>query len=584
MMSLVFTLITTAFFAPSAWCQSQMTTIGLKPPIADEQNPHALVFRERDKDSDGILSVSEYITGAGRDRKTLHREFKVFDADADGRMSLNEFLTVPVGQPENQRGVIDDPVIQLAARRQGELMKLWEKWDIDRDSLLNKPEFESAKIGLLVPGLQSAGFTKWDQDVDGMISRDDVTRTLEVAYGVRTAGGALLRNNAGLVIDYITFSRLKIGDDGMVSKADYFAALGPVEDKESWLNSIDTNRDGRFDFAEYSTGSHRTDPVSMFLNCDKDLDGLLSLQELDPLPDHWREMARFSFKGFDENQDGAISLREYQFMPHCNLLAPWTEAVDPDHDGKLQELRFSSDIFLSALAAEYFNRLDGDGDKAVSLDEFRFVTNFRPKKLIEGWGISEDPTAATKIEVKDGVLSITTPAILVDNYPPGIVNAPRVTREASGDFTAEVKVEHLDEALPNSVFKTIGNFPAYHAATLLIRLDDQNCIRFERVSMHRGTTLSTLCVLQIWENGDTTQYKSESVKDTATILRLERKGAILRSSFSQDDGKTWTQMPNSELKTLAGKVHVGLSMTNNTDPGSVVKFKDFKLVPVNASP
>ena len=583
MMSLVVTLIMTAFFAPSAWCQSQMPTIRLKPPIADEQNPHTLVFRERDKDSDGILNVSEYITGAGRDRKTLHREFKVFDADADGRMSLNEFLTVPVGQPENQRGVIDDPVIQLAARRQGELMKLWEKWDTDRDGLLDKPEFESAKIGLLVPGLQSAGFTKWDQDVDGMISRDDVTRTLEVAYGVRTAGGALLRNNAGLVIDYITFSRLKIGDDGMVSKADYYAALGSIEDKESWMNSIDTNRDGRFDFAEYSTGSHRTDPVSMFLNLDKDLDGLLSLQELDPLPEHWREMARFSFKGFDENHDGAISLREYQFMPHSNLLAPWTEAVDSDHDGKLQELRFSPEIFLSALAAEYFNGLDGDGDKAVSLDEFRFVTNFRPKKVVEGWGISEDPTAATKIEVKDGVLSITTPAILVDNYPPGIVNAPRVTREASGDFTAEIKVEHLDEALPNSVFKTL-NFAAYHAATLLIRLDDQNCVRFERVSMHRGTTLSTLCVLQIWENGVTTQYQSESVEDTPTILRLERKGAVLRSSFSQDDGKTWTQMPDSELKTLSGKVHVGLSMTNNTDPGSVVKFKAFKLVPADASP
>ena len=182
MISLVFTVITTAFIAPSAWCQSQLPTIGLKSPIADEQNPHALVFRERDKDSDGILSVNEYITGAGRDRKTLHREFKVFDADADGRMSLNEFLTVPVGQPENQRGVIDDPVIQLAAKRQGELMKLWEKWDTNKDGLLDKPEFESAKLGLMVPGLESAGFTKWDQDVDGMISRDDVTRTLEVAY------------------------------------------------------------------------------------------------------------------------------------------------------------------------------------------------------------------------------------------------------------------------------------------------------------------------------------------------------------------------------------------------------------------
>ena len=380
----LFMVITAAFFAQPAWCQLQLPTIGLKSPIDNEQNPCVLVFRERDTDRDGMLSENEYVIGAGRERKMVRREFKVFDANADGRMNLNEFLTVPVGQSENQRGVIDDPVIQLAAKRLGELMKPWEKWDADRDGMLDKREFESARIGSLVPGLQSAGFSKWDQDVDGWISREDVARTLEVAYGVRTAGGALLRNNAGLVVDYITFSRLKMSDDGMVSKADYFAALGPIDNKEFWLNSIDRNQDSRFDFAEYSTGNHRTDPVATFLNLDKDLDGLLSLKELDPLPDHWREMATFSFKGFDENQDGAISLREYQLMPQCNLLAPWTEAVDPDHDGKLLQLRFSSEIFLSALAAEYFQRLDINGDHALSHDEFKFSFNFRPLKVIEG--------------------------------------------------------------------------------------------------------------------------------------------------------------------------------------------------------
>lgn len=314
----------------------------------------------------------------------MQREFKVFDANADGRMDLNEFLTVPAGQPENQRGVIDDPVVQLAAKRLTALMTPWEKWDADKNGALDKREFESARIGRLVPGLQSAGFTKWDQDVDGKVSRNDAARTLEIAYGVRTAGGAMLRNNSGLVIGFITFSRLKIGDDGMVSKADYFAALGSIDNKEFWLNSIDRNQDGRFDFAEYTTGNHRTDPVGTFLNCDKDLDGLLSLKELDPLPEHWREMATFSFKGFDEDHDGAISLREYQLMPQCNLLAPWTEAVDPDHDGRLLQLRFSPEIFLSALAAEYFQRLDVNRDKALSLDEFKFSSNFRPFKVIEG--------------------------------------------------------------------------------------------------------------------------------------------------------------------------------------------------------
>ncbi len=222
--------------------------------------------------------------------------------------------------------------------------------------------------------------------------------------------------------------------------------------------------------------------------------------------------------------------------------------------------------------------------KDLQIAAEKFVSSFNLVKVIEGWGDFEDPTGATKIEVRDGVLSITTPAILTDNYPPGAVNAPRVTQEVSGDFTADVKVLHLDEAKPNSVFKSIGDFPAYHAATLLIRLDDKNCVRFERVSMHRDTTLSTLCVLQMWENTASTMYESVPVDDTVTNLRVERIGAVLRSSYSQDNGKTWTRMGDCKLKALAGKVSVGLSMTNNTDPGSVVRFRDFQIIRRNTSP
>lgn len=174
-------------------------------------------------------------------------------------------------------------------------------------------------------------------------------------------------------------------DDGMVFKEDYFEALGATEDKDRWMKSIDKNHDGRFDFAEFSTGNHRTDPVAMFLNLDTDLDGLLSLREMESLPEWWRQMAKFSFKGFADDHDGAISLREYQLMPHSNLLAAWTEVVDQDHDGKLTALRVGSGIYLSALAAEYFRRLNVDRDHALSLNEFQFVSNFRPIRTIEGW-------------------------------------------------------------------------------------------------------------------------------------------------------------------------------------------------------
>ncbi len=221
--------------------------------------------------------------------------------------------------------------------------------------------------------------------------------------------------------------------------------------------------------------------------------------------------------------------------------------------------------------------------KDVQIAAEKIASNFNTVKTIEGWGDAEDPTGATRIELKDGVLSITTPAILVDNYPQGAFNAPRVMQEVSGDFTAEVTVLHLDEAKPDSVFKWIGNFPAYHAATLLIRLDDKNCIRLEQASMHRESILSNLCNLQMWDNTAPTKFESVPIEDTATILRVERKGAVLRSSFSQDDGKTWTKMGDCKLNALAGKVSVGVSMTNNTDPGSVVRFREFKIIQRNGS-
>jgi dipeptidyl aminopeptidase/acylaminoacyl peptidase len=164
----------------------------------------------------------------------------------------------------------------------------------------------------------------------------------------------------------------------MVSKADYFEALGGAENKEGWFSSIDKNLDGQFDFAEFAQGDHRTDPVQTFLNLDTDLNGVLSRAEIDTLPSDWKKMASFAFTGFDGNHDGAISLSEYQLMPHCNLLASWMSAVDTNDDGLLLQFRLLPGIPLAALSAEYFQRLDLDHDKALSLNEFSFVTNYRP--------------------------------------------------------------------------------------------------------------------------------------------------------------------------------------------------------------
>ena len=345
--------------------------------INPEANPLAAEFHLRDKDGDGALTEDEYVAGGGPEKGALRRNFIVFDADGDHRMSLNEFFTVPSGQPDDQRGVIPDPIVMLSKSKLQAITDDWKVWDLDGDSALAKDEFSKSIIGSRVAGLDATTFEEWDLDHDSKLTPAEAERVLEIAFGVRIPTGEPVRFASGRVVDWIMFRGLKKNDNGLVSREQYLAALGTsVTDPESWYRSIDQNGDGEFDFLEFSHGNHRTDPVGTFLHLDIDLNGRLSREELGALPDGWRMMALQCFRGFDDDKDDALSLREYQFMPHCNLLANWQSAVDAIQDGLLDsnEFRFMTGIPLAALSAEYFRRFDTNEDKSLSLDEWTFST------------------------------------------------------------------------------------------------------------------------------------------------------------------------------------------------------------------
>ncbi len=198
---------------------------------------------------------------------------------------------------------------------------------------------------------------------------------------------------------------------------------------------------------------------------------------------------------------------------------------------------------------------------------------------IKGWGRKEDPAGGTTIELQGTTLVMTTPDIYVDNYPPGKVNAPRVMQEVFGDFSIEVTVTHLDPSQPNSVLKSLGSFPtAYHAGALLVRTNEKNFIRFEKGSKNTRGDHATTCELQVWENGKRMLYVPEDIEDVVVHLRLERRDEMLLSSFSKDEGKTWKELPPYQLDKLKGAVQVGVSLTNNTEPGCTVKFQDLKVI------
>lgn len=258
--------------------------------------------------------------------------------------------------------------------------------------------------------------------------------------------------------------------------------------------------------------------------------------------------------------------------------------LDTDQDGQLTLAEFSGDRKDKG-AKKWFERRDANRDGFVSLGEFVPTSVPQPAsqaaasiRFIPGWGVSEDPAGESTLELQGTTLVITTPDAYVDNYPPGKVNAPRVLQEVVGDFTAEVKVTHLDPSKPDSVLKSLGSFPtAYHAGTLLVRMNDKNFIRFEKGSKDTKGVHATTCELQVWENGKRTRYVPEDIEDVAVSLRLERRGDLLLSSFSKDEGKTWKELPQHKLEKLTGTINVGVSVTNNTEPGCTVKFQDLKV-------
>lgn len=359
-------------------CLAQASEKKAAEETDDPTNPLIPEFRRCDTDKDGLLTEAEYFRRISFSLQDAHREFVVFDANGDARISLNEFLTVPIGQPDEHRGTITDPVIILSTAKLADLTRSWKLWDRNKDDLISGTEFAVATLASHVPGLEATQFADWDINHDGHLSREEIARVLDIAYGVCVPDGTMLRCRAGRVVDWNTYLRLKKDPNGIVTRNDYFQALGPsVPNPEEWLRGIDKNHDGRFDFVEFSTGSHRTDPVGTFLNLDVDLNGKVSRTELKTLPAGWRQMALVGLRAFDDNADGELSLREYQLMPHSNLVAAWTSANDTDNDGMLSvdEFQFQKGVPLVAITREYFRRLDLNANQHLTLDEWLFQTN-----------------------------------------------------------------------------------------------------------------------------------------------------------------------------------------------------------------
>ncbi|HWL10386.1 MAG TPA: EF-hand domain-containing protein [Planctomicrobium sp.] len=344
----------------------------------DAKPATARSFTDFDVDKDGTLSLEEWVAQHPKnDHPRVTRDFRVVDWNQDGVLSEPEWnvlrsLTTNV----SKRGTVPDPITDLAQEQIERFRKTWQQWDTNGDGVLNAGEFEAAKPHGAIPGLDQTAWKSWDLDNNGTLDLDEAIRVLEVAYGVRSRDGILLRRPNGLVFSLSTFRYYDVDQDGAITGPDWQHRRNVSAGAAAWeIAKYDKNKDGRLSLEE-SWDLVTRDTLKNFLTADTNLDGLLSPYELlVTVPEFQKTLSRLVFPGFDRDGDGRLNFEEYRLSPLANYDEYWhISRTDRDADGllSLEEFGWGREIESVAITALMFAGLDLTGDGKLNSEEFSF--------------------------------------------------------------------------------------------------------------------------------------------------------------------------------------------------------------------
>jgi Tol biopolymer transport system component/Ca2+-binding EF-hand superfamily protein len=342
-------------------------------------------FAARDADGSGSLSVEELVRHAPKGEAAIaKRDFRLVDLDRNGALSLEEFRNIPYLVPPAERGAFPDPVMSLVEQHFRDSQRAWEQFDADGDGKLSLNEFRPATADFLPPPvvtfrIWAAAWRQLDGDRDGLATRDEWRTFLEVWYGVRRPQGELLRPPSGIVPNWMHFKYLDRNHDDRVDHLEFVKWGLDGDMAEKRFAETDKNHDDAITFAEWAdTELWQVDLFRQFCGLDKNLDARIDRDELlKNAPDWQKPVARHIFPGFDSDADGFLSLEELALTPLHNQLDFWHDTrEDRDADGRLSFAEFQRDEgpLLLGLTAEFFRRLDTDGDGALDHNEWSFHT------------------------------------------------------------------------------------------------------------------------------------------------------------------------------------------------------------------
>jgi regulation of enolase protein 1 (concanavalin A-like superfamily) len=197
----------------------------------------------------------------------------------------------------------------------------------------------------------------------------------------------------------------------------------------------------------------------------------------------------------------------------------------------------------------------------------------KPVVAVPEWGDKIDPDGDCTLRVERGGLTVSVPGTAHDLSAELLrVNAPRALWDATGDFTAEVRVTGVFR--PGAAGTIPGRLP-YSGAGLLLWRDESNYVRLERAAVRRGGAVTTYVAFEQREDGQTVAAQSMPLGDQDAVLRVQRRGDQVHGAVSANGGEWQAFQPLTA--TYPPGVCVGVAAINSSDEPFRIRFEDWRL-------
>lgn len=306
-------------------CMCASTVLTAQAPITAKDDLAAVrvkrdaAFRRLDTDGNKRLSSPEYLKRNG-EPAVLGRDFKLFDTSEDGSLSRAEFASIPGFGTPSQRGSMPDPFEGLLEQAVIAMDEAYDGWDSNPDQTMNSTFFAINFAASLATDnrrrLDREIVSQADPDGDHMVTREEAKRFLEIQLGIRWTTGQRLRLGNGRVVNFARFLKLDTNADNVISKREFTENWWSPETDAKDFRAMNRDGDNEITLTEFAAadGPNIVDPIISFRKADTNFDARLDESELAEATSTYRRknLVSSSLSGFDDDDDGKLSLDEYR--------------------------------------------------------------------------------------------------------------------------------------------------------------------------------------------------------------------------------------------------------------------------------